>query len=119
MSGITGTETRLKVNTPKEHHIRISGQAPRAGRCETADRRRAADHEGSFGKRGLVDAEHAEVQVALVDPAKNWARMDEIYNTFSPPAQGPPAGISERRFPAFRAVAADRLYRVRGLSQEF
>jgi len=70
-------------------------------------------------KEGSSTQNMLKVQVALVDPEKNWARMDEIYNTFSPPAQGPPAGISERRFPAFRAVAADRLYRVRGLSQEF
>jgi 2-iminobutanoate/2-iminopropanoate deaminase len=38
----------------------------------------------SLGKAGSSMENVLKVQVALVDPEKNWAPMDETYNTFFP-----------------------------------
>src|SRR5918996_4586422 len=38
----------------------------------------------SLEKAGSTMANVLKVQVALVDPEKNWQPMDEVYNTFFP-----------------------------------
>jgi enamine deaminase RidA (YjgF/YER057c/UK114 family) len=69
----------------------------------------------ALAKAGSSMENVLKVQVALVDPEKNWEPMNEAYNTFLPQGPSRPLLLWIYGFPEARAVAPNRLHRLRGL----